>query len=273
MQSESSRVVWITGASGGIGEALAKWFAGKNWRVVISARRVGELNKVAEQLPEQANIMVLPLDVTQYDQFPELTQKVLDKFGRIDCCILNAGISHRSYIRDTNFEVFKKMIDVNYLGSVAHALAVIPEFKKAGQGHFVVISSLMGKFSSPGRAGYSGSKHALHGFFDGLRMEEHPHTRVTMVCPGFVQTDVTANALTADGSPQGTIDDTTAKGVPVEKAARIIGKAILKGKKEIAFGGFEKTGLYIKRFFPGLLDSLVLKNRKKWELEDKKQDT
>ena len=268
MQTDNSKVVWITGASGGIGEALALWFAKRNWRVVLSARRGEELNKVAERLPEQEKVLVLPLDVTNYDLFPGLTQQVIDRFGRIDCCILNAGISHRSYIRDTQFEVFKKLIDVNYLGSVAHALAVLPEFRKAGKGHFAVISSLMGKFSSPGRAGYSGSKHALHGIFDGLRMEEYPNVKATMVCPGFVQTDVTANALTADGSPQGTIDETTAKGVPVDKAADIIGKAILKGKKEIAFGGFEKTGLYIKRFFPSLLDTLVLKNRKQWELKD-----
>lgn len=260
------KVVWITGASGGIGEALAKWYGKMGWRVVLSARREKELEKVANQLPEPDDTLILPLDVTRHEEFPAWTDRVIQHFGRIDCCILNAGISHRSYIRDTRFEVFEKLIAVNYLGSVAHALAVLPEFRKAKKGHFVVISSLAGKFSSPGRAGYSGSKHALHGFFDGLRMEEHPGIKVTLVCPGFVQTDVTANALMGDGKRQGTIDKTTARGVPVDKAADIIGKAVMKGKKEIAFGGIEKAGLYVKRFFPSLLDTLILKNRKKWEL-------
>jgi short-subunit dehydrogenase len=270
MESDTTKqVVWITGASAGIGEALAKWYSEKGWRVVLSARREETLKKVASNLANPADSMILPLDVTRFDDFPEMTSRVMAYFGRIDCCILNAGISHRSYIRDTRFEVFQRLIEVNYLGSVAHALAVLPEFRKAGRGQFVVISSLMGKFSTPVRAGYSGSKHALHGFFDGLRMEEYPDIKVTMVCPGFVQTEVTANALTADGKPQGTIDETTAKGVPVDKAAEIIGKAAENGKREIAFGGIEKTGLWIKRFFPSLLDKLVLKNRKKWEIENK----
>jgi len=261
------KVVWITGASGGIGEALAKQYAGRNYKVVLSARREDELKRVASAFPNPENALILPMDVTRTEEIASKTEQVLTAFGRIDICILNAGISNRSYVRDTRMEVFQKLMEVNYLGCVAHALALIPVFRKQGHGHFVVVSSLMGKFSSPGRAGYSASKHALHGFFDGLRMEEHPNIKVSMICPGFVQTNVTANALGPDGKPQGTIDRTTAEGVPVDEAAAKIIRAVDRNKKELVFGGFEKTGVYIKRFFPSLLDWMVLKNRKKWELE------
>lgn len=265
--AKKQKVVWITGASGGIGEALAKRYAERNYKVVLSARRKEELERVASGFANPENALIIPMDVTKVDEMASKTKEVLAAFGKIDICILNAGISSRAYIRDTQIDVFKKLMDVNYLGCVAHALELIPVFRKQGHGHFVVISSLMGKFSSPGRAGYSASKHALHGFFDGLRMEEHPNIKVSMICPGFVQTNVTANALGPDGKPQGTIDSTTANGIPVDKAAAKIIRAVDKNKKELIFGGFEKTGVYIKRFFPSLLDWMVLKNRKKWELE------
>lgn len=266
--AKQEKVVWITGASGGIGEALAKKYAERNYKVVLSARRVDELKRVAAGFPHPENALILPMDVTKATEIASNTEKVLSTFGKIDVCILNAGISSRAYIRDTQLEVFKKLMDVNYHGCVTHALELIPIFRKQGYGHFVVISSLMGKFSSPGRAGYSASKHALHGFFEGLRMEEHPNIKVSMICPGFVQTNVTANALGPDGKPQGTIDSTTANGIPVDKAAEKIIRAVDKNKKELVFGGFEKSGVYIKRFFPSILDWMVLKNRKKWELEE-----
>lgn len=266
---EDTKVVWITGASGGIGEALSLQYAEKGWKVVLSARREDELKRVASQFDKPENALVLPMDVTKVEELTEKTDQVISNFGKIDICILNAGISNRSYVRDTQLEVFNKLMEVNYLGSVAHTLALLPIFRKQGHGHFVVVSSLMGKFSSPGRAAYSASKHALHGFFEGLRLEEYPTIKVTMICPGFVQTNVTANALGPDGQPQGTIDRTTAEGVPVEKAAAKIIRAIDKNKKELVFGGFEKIGVYIKPISPSLLNWMILKNRKKWELEDK----
>ncbi len=264
---QTGKVMWITGASSGIGEALAKWYNKRGWRLVLTARRKDALEDVVNGLERPENTLILPMDVSEFERYPESVDTVLNHFGRIDCCILNAGISHRSYIRETRFEVFKKLIDVNYLGTVAHAHAVLPEFRRAGSGHFVVISSMMGKFSSPGRAGYCGSKHALHGFFDGLRMEEYPNIKVTLVCPGFVSTSVSANALTGDGKPRGTVDRTTEKGVPVDKAAEIIARAVSKGKREIAFGGIEKTGLWLKRFFPSMLDKVVLSSKKNWEFD------
>ncbi|TVR87219.1 MAG: SDR family oxidoreductase [Saprospirales bacterium] len=264
---QTGKVMWITGASSGIGEALARWYNNRGWRLVLTARRKDALEDVVNGLEHPENTIILPMDVSEFERFPESVDTVLKHFGRIDCCILNAGISHRSFIRETRFEVFKKLVDVNYLGTVAHALAVLPKFRRAGGGHFVVISSMMGKFSSPGRAGYCGSKHALHGFFDGLRMEEYPNIKVTLVCPGFVSTSVSANALTGDGKPRGTVDRATEKGVPVDKAAEIIAHAVSKGKREIAFGGIEKTGLWLKRFFPSMLDKVVLSSKKNWEFD------
>lgn len=265
------KVVWITGASAGIGEALSLRYAKKGWRVVLSARRRDELERVAALFPDPENAYVLPMDVTDHEAMPGWVEEVKNHWGGVDLCILNAGISSRSYIRNTEFKVFKKLMDVNYLGTVSHALALLPLFRAQGHGQFAVLSSLMGKFSSPGRAGYSATKHALHGFFEGLRMEEHPHLHVTLICPGFVRTNITARALTGDGTPQGTIDQTTAEGVPVEKAVKLIEKAIDKKRKEVAFGGFEKSGIYIKRFFPSQLDWMVLRNRKKWEIDEEGQ--
>jgi short-subunit dehydrogenase len=158
-------------------------------------------------------------------------------------------------------------MEVNYFGAVGLTKAVLTDMIEQQSGHVVVVTSLTGKFSSPGRGAYAASKHALHGFFDTLRME---HTRdnifVTMICPGFVRTNVTKNSLQGDGVPQGRMDKTTAKGLdPSEAAAKIL-KAVKKKKQEVYFGGKEVLGVYIKRFFPAMLNRVVLSSKENWEL-------
>ena len=175
--------------------------------------------------------------------------------------INNAGISQRSLIADTTFDVYKRLIDVDYLGTVALTKALLPHFTERQSGHYTVVSSLMGKFSSPYRSGYCGAKHALHGFFDALRMEhEKDGIAVTIVCPGFVQTNIAKSALTADGSLQGTNDDATANGLPVAHFCKKMIQAIEKKKFEVYIAGKEVKGFYVKRFFPKLLHKLVLKS-------------
>ena len=264
-----NQTIWITGASSGLGEALAMALSKGSNRLVLSARREEELQRVKAACGGGEDIMVLPMDMSERTGMEALTKHVVDAFGVPDVVILNAGISNRSYIRDTAYDVFERVMEVNFFGNVALSKTLIPHFMKAKSGHFVVISSLSGKFASPGRGAYSSSKHALHGFFDTLRMEHHrDNVNVLMVCPGFVQTNVTLNSLTGDGSPQGKLDKTTANGMPASTAAEKIIAGIESGKQEIAFGGRERFGLLIKRFFPSMLTKIVLKSEKEWKLDN-----
>jgi len=261
MDSMREKVIWITGASSGIGEALAYELSKTGAKLVLSARREDELQRVKAncQFPEQ--VAVLPLDLSQFDSLPSKTETAIGKHGRIDVLINNGGISQRSLILETDFEVFKKMMDVNYLGTIQLSKSILPHFVKNQQGHFVTITSLMGKFGSPYRSGYCGAKHALHGFFDVLRMEhEKDRINVTLVCPGFIQTDVAKNALTGDGSTQKKQDEATANGMPVATCAKQIISAMEKKKFETYIGGKETFAIYLKRFFPKLLHKVVLKS-------------
>jgi len=261
MGSIVEKVIWITGASSGIGEALAYELSKNGNRLVLSARREDALERVKSNCSAPENVAVLPLDLSHFDSLPAITEKAIAKFGKIDILINNGGISQRSLIAETKFEVFKKMIDVNYLGTIQLTNSLLPHFIKNNHGKFVTITSLMGKFGSPYRSGYCGAKHALHGFFDVLRMEhEKDNISVTIICPGFIQTDVAKNALTADGSAQEKQDDATAKGLPVAICAKQIVSAIKKNKFEVYIGGKETFAIYLKRFFPKLLHKVVLKS-------------
>ena len=264
-----NKIIWITGASSGLGEALAIALSDGGNKLILSARRIEELERVRSMCKgRQEDILVLPMDMNERTGMESLTKQVVDHFGVPDVAILNAGISNRSYIRNTNYDVFERIMSVNFFGNVALSRALLPYFIEHKKGHFVVISSLSGKFASPGRGAYSSSKHALHGYFDTLRMEHyHDNIRVLMVCPGFVQTNVTKNSLKGDGVPQGKLDSTTANGMTADEAARRIIRGIERNKQEIAFGGKERFGLLIKRFFPSYLTKIVLLSEKDWKLE------
>ena len=221
MSTFKDKVVWITGASSGIGEALAYQSAKAGAKLVLSSRRENELNRVKANcnLPHE-NILVVPLDLAEHDKMDQKVEQVIAHFGRIDVLVNNGGISQRSLVIDTDISVYKKLVDVDYLGSVAISKAVLPVFVKQKSGHFAVITSLMGKFASPLRSGYCGAKHALHGFFDALRMEHHDdNIKVTLICPGYIQTNVSVNALTSDGSAQNTMDAATGSGMTAENCA------------------------------------------------------
>jgi short-subunit dehydrogenase len=152
-------------------------------------------------------------------------------------------------------------MDINYLGTVALTKALLPHFIHQNKGHFVVTSSIVGKVATPLRSSYSASKHALHGFFDSLRAEVHQNNiKVTLVCPGFVQTNVSLNALTGDGTPQNKTGKGTLNGLTSEAFAKKLLKAVISQKQEVYIGGFkEKLGVYTKRFFPKLLSVMIRK--------------
>lgn len=255
-----NKVVWVTGASSGIGEALVKRLSAEGASPVISARREDELHRVAGllNLPEE-KILVLPLDLQQSENMKEKVNSVMQKFGRIDLVIHNAGVSQRSLVAETLLSVDKQLMEINYLGTIALTKAVLPEFIKAGQGHFAVVTSAVGKFGSPMRSSYSAAKHALHGFFDSLRAEHHQdNVKVSMLCPGFIKTNVSVNALTADGSPQGTMDQATGGGMDVDLCAKKMLNAIRKGKNETYIGGAKEVfGIYLKRYIPAVFEKLI----------------
>lgn len=254
------KTVWITGASSGIGEALTYALHKRNCNLIISSRKKNALQAVRNNCQNTDAVRIVPLDLAAYESLPETVHRVVAEFGPIDILINNAGLSQRSLIAETAIAVYKKLIDVNYLGTVALTKALLPHFITNKNGHFVTVTSLMGKFGSPYRSGYCGAKHALHGFFDVLRMEhEKDGIAVTLICPGFVNTNVAKNALTADGSAQNTQDKATQNGISVETFAKKMIRAIEKEKFEAYIARKERMGIYL-RFFPRLLHKIVLKS-------------
>ncbi|TGE27413.1 SDR family oxidoreductase [Hymenobacter metallicola] len=255
--SFTQQVVWITGASAGIGEALAREFARAGARLVLSARNQAELERVGAACAP-AHVLILPLDLADSSGFAACVEQVLAHYGRLDILVNNGGISQRSLALATSLEVHRRLMEVNYFGTVALTKEVLPHLIQQGRGQVVVVSSLVGKFGSPYRSAYAASKHALHGFFDSLRAEIwQTGVSVTIICPGFVRTGVSINALTADGSPQRTMDEATKQGLAPEKLARKAIRAIAQHRQEVYIGGRETLGVYLKRFVPGLFNRVL----------------
>lgn len=255
-----SNRIWITGATSGIGLELAKQLISNNF-LILSGRSLQKLKEVAKDFPT-GSVALVPLDLSQYQEANNWVVQAWKAFGGIDIMIHNAGISQRSLIIETDISVDKALMETNYLGTVALTKVLLPKMIASGGGQFVVVTSLMGKFGSPYRSGYCGSKHALHGFFDVLRMEhEKDGISVTMICPGFVQTNIAKNALTGDGSIQNTQDDATENGLEVGVFAQKMIKAIKQQKMEAYIGQKEVMGIWLKRFFPKLLHRVVLKSK------------
>ena len=256
------RTVWITGASSGIGEALAKRFAQAGSKLILSARREGELRRVATECSGAEAVYVLPLDLSKPDLMSGAVRQALGLAGHIDVMVHNAGVSQRAFASDTAFDVDDRIMRTNYLGPVALTKALLPSMQARRQGHFIVITSVLGKFGLPGRSGYCASKHALHGFFDTLRAEIWKDgIQVTLVLPGWVRTNVSLNALTGNGTAHGKMESGTAGGMPADVCAdRIISAASL-GKEEVAPVKLkENAALYLSRFAPGLFRR-ILRNR------------
>lgn len=256
----SKSVIWITGASSGIGEATAKKFSKDGHQVIISARNVTELNRVQSECVHPNDVKVLPLDLVDIQSFGEKVNQAISFFGRVDKVLHNGGISQRSLIKETGLEVDRKLMEVNFFGTVALTKAILPHFISRKTGQFAVVSSLVGKFGSPFRSSYAASKHALHGFFDTLRAEHYQdNIAVTMICPGFIRTNVSVNAITADGSTLGKMDEAQEKGMSPEDCAAEIFSAIVAKKEEVYIGGKETFAVHLKRFFPGIFSKIIKK--------------
>lgn len=264
LKSFKGKTVWITGASSGIGEALVKQFAYLEANIVLSARNEQELNRVQKEAKlTNENSLVLLLDLGKQNSFSELTKKVVSKFGEINLLINNGGVSQRSNAIETSSEVERSIMEVNYFGTIALTKAVLPYMLQQKGGEIVVVSSLGGKIGFYLRSTYCASKHALHGYFETLRMElASNQIGVLLVCPEKVKTKMSVNALKGDGETHNKVDASMARGTSAEECAKQIITAIKKGKEEIYIGSFKgRLALILKSLLPRLFSKLVRKQK------------
>jgi len=248
------KVVWITGASSGIGEHLAYRIARDEPYLVISARRTEALEHVAAQanLPE-GHVLILPLDLSKPDTFEKATQTVLDRFGRIDFLVNNGGIGHKSSVLETSESVDRQIMEVNFFGNILLTKAVLPKMLEQGIGQITVISSMLSKFGAPDVATYAASKHALNGYYESLR-EELVGRGITIqiIAPGFINTDVTVKSLDGEGGTYGQNSPAQEKGMDPKKCAMQIKKVMIHRKPFAYIGGWELGSIPFKTLFPKL---------------------
>lgn len=256
-----NKIVWITGASSGIGEALAIAFSREGARLVLSARNEAELERVRKKCANPERHIVKPLDVADTDAVTRTAADVLRDLGQVDVVVHSAGVSQRSNAAETDLATDRRIMEINYFGTIALTKALLPSMIARKSGHIVPISSVIGYVGVPLRSAYAASKHALHGFFNTLRAETHKHgLRVTIVCPGYIRTKVSENALRGDGTPHGQLDETHARAMRPETAAPKIVRGIAAGKREVHVGGPEIMAIGLQRHLPALA-ALVLRKR------------
>ena len=248
----AGKVVWVTGASSGIGEALALAASRRGASVVLTARRAAELERVKALCFDPARAAVHPLDLLEMRDANAAAREAERHFGPIDILVNNAGISQRGRVVDTSMEVYRRIFELDFFATIALTKAVLPGMVQRKRGHVVVISSAVGYISSPLRSGYAAAKHALHGFYDAARAEHwRDGVKFTVACPGYVKTQVSVNAINGDGSTYGKLDPSIARGVEPEYCAEKIWRAVERDREEVLVGR-EALVIYIKRFFPAL---------------------
>jgi short-subunit dehydrogenase len=254
MNNFTGKTVWITGASAGIGAALARILAAKGARLILSARSVDKLEAVRQSCLSPDDHLCLALDLADPASIEAAWSRLQEIPRDVDILINNAGMTQRSPVLETRMEVYRRLLEVNFMAAVDLTKKVLPGMLERGAGQIVAISSLMGKFASPQRSGYAAAKHALQGFMDALSAEVHAAgIRVLVASPGFVNTDVSRNALRGDGTLHGKMDPEQAAAISAEKCAEQIVAAMDKGRAEVFPGGKERIGLLLHRVSPALL--------------------
>lgn len=262
-QSFSGKTVWITGASSGIGEALAYEFVQEGAKLILSARREEELLRVKAACvaagADESDILALSLDVTDETAIPDKVKAAHSHTGQIDMLINNAGISQRSLCVDTDMATYRTLFEVDVFGQIALTKMVLPIMLAQKTGHIAITSSVAGKIGVPYRTGYCAAKHAVMGFYDALRAEMAGEgIRVTTITPGFIRTNISKFALKGDGSEFGKTDQNIAGGMDVTACVKVIMEGFRKGKPEIVVGeGREMSALWLKRLFPKRLFKMV----------------
>lgn len=258
----ANKVVWITGASSGIGEATAYRFAQEGAYLIVTALEADLLDKVVEKCKSLGapDACALPFDLSQLDQLDGLAEQAWNAFGHIDIFYNNAGISQRGTTVETEMRVIRKVMDIDYYAPVILTKNILPRMLQRGGGQLVVTTSIAGCFGFPMRCAYSSAKHALYGFFETIQAEYFDQNiRVTIVCPGRVKTNISLYALEKDGKQHGKMDAGQAGGVTPQQAANKIVNAVYHKRREVLVGSKELLMAYIKRFFPGLCAKLARK--------------
>lgn len=255
----NGKTVWITGASSGIGEALARAMAAAGAAIILSGRRQGELGRVEQAIGGET--LVLPFEATDYEALPSIVEQAQAWRGGIDMLVNNAGISQRSLALDTGFDIYRRLMEIDFFAPLRLTQLVLPAMVERGSGHVMAISSVAGKAGSPLRTGYCAAKHAVVGYFDALRAETDRHgIGVTVVTPGFVRTGIAANAIQGDGSTRGYSDDDIDAGISTDEAAQQIMAGLAAGRREIPVGkegGMEMALLDLKRQDPDRVFDLM----------------
>ncbi len=252
------KVVIITGASSGIGKALAGEYASRGSKVVMAARNAGKLDELAGELRNNGHdVLPVPTDVSKEEDCKNLIKQTLDTYGRIDVLINNAGISMRALFEQTDLDVIRQLMDVNFWGTVYCTKYAFPHLLQA-QGSVVGVSSIAGYKGLPGRTGYSASKSAIHGFLDVIRVETRKKgLHVLLACPGFTSSNIRKTALTHNGKPQGETPRDENKMMPAEEVARHIYKAVVKRKRTLTLTTEGKLTVLLNKFFPRSIDRLI----------------
>jgi len=251
-------VAWVTGASSGIGRALALELDREGAQVILSGRDVQRLEAVRQACARPDAVSILPFDLSDLEALPAVAERALACYGRIDLMVHNAGVAHRGLVADTTMDVHRYIMATNYFGPVALTRALLPPMLARGSGRFLVVSSLSAKFGGPCMSAYAASKHALHGFFESLRAEVYDrHVGITIAIPGFIQTDITKHALTGGGSAYGKVLSIYRRAMPPERCARRILRATAAGRREVLVGGVEVWSVYLKRLSPGVVAWLI----------------
>lgn len=255
MHSFDNKVIWITGASSGIGEATAYRLAGEHARLILTAMDPVRLQQAADRCRAlgAAAATALPCDLADLESLPDLVARAWAVHGRIDIFYNNAGISQRSTVLDTQMQVIRKVMDVDFYAPVVLTKEVLPRMVEQGGGQLVATTSIAGRFGFPLRCAYASAKHALYGFFETVQAEcRRQNIRVTIVCPGRVRTNISVRALEKDGRPHGQLDPGQQNGISAERAARQIARAVARERREVLVGRGELLMVWIKRFCPGL---------------------
>jgi len=251
--------VWITGASSGIGEAVARVCAEKGARLILSARSKDKLQALQRELPNSEQHIVVPIDLSDAEQIPACVNEVLDKIKTVDVLLNNGGVGQRGAAKDTILDVQRKVMEVNYFGTIAMTQAVMPAMIKARSGMIATVASVAGLVGGKSMAGYSASKHAIVGYMDCLRAEEAENgIKVLNICPGFVQTQISVNAMKGNGEPFAEMASSIKNGIPVIECAEKIVKAIEQEKAQVVIGkGISYWAPTIYKFFPGVFRQMA----------------
>lgn len=257
MKTLKDKVIVITGASSGIGEAMARTYAAQGAKVVLGARSVEKLQRLADEIRTAGGQAAFcGVDVVSEEECRALIETAVEAFGRIDVLICNAGISMRAIFDDVDLSVLHRLMDVNFWGTVNCCKYALP-YLQASRGSIVGISSVAGLHGLPGRTGYSASKYAMTGFLETLRIENlKKGLHVMIACPGFTASNVRFSALTADGSQQGETPRDEAKMMTAEEVSRIVARGILRRKRLCLMEIEGRATHFVKKFAPAFLDRM-----------------